>query len=90
MRGSKSLVFFAAMAGSCSMLVAQNVPAQVGINILALPRQIEICGNIAVAADEFSLVPEQILEALLFAHYQLRFLGIRPEVRIGGLSIDLG
>ena len=39
---------------------------------------------------KFSLGREHILQALLLAHHLLGFLGIRPEIRVGGLFLDFG
>ena len=63
--------------------------AQIGGNIFAFVRQIEVGGDVAGAARQFVVRGQRALQPLLLAHHLLRFFGIRPERGIGGLLFDL-
>src|SRR5205085_2826668 len=46
--------------------------------------------DVIAVANEVRLVGQHVFQALLFAHDLLRFLGVGPEIGIGGLLLDLG
>ncbi len=63
---------------------------QVGIDIFAFFGEVEVGGDIVAAAREVGIGLEHMLQPLLFAHYLLRSLRIRPQVRVGGLLFNFG
>ena len=63
---------------------------QVGVDVLAFFREIEVSGDVVAAARQVGVGREHVLQPLLFAHDLLRALGIRPQIRVGGLLFNFG
>ena len=61
--------------------------AEIGFHIFAFFREIEVGRDVLGAANEVCLGREHVFQALFLAHDLLRFLRVRPQVRVGGLFI---
>ena len=92
---SVARIIFAGEKGCRFQLIHQaaqriNLTAQVGVNILAFTGQIRICLDVVHSPRQISVCGQGALQTLLLAHYLLRFLRIRPQIRIGGLPVNFG
>jgi hypothetical protein len=67
-----------------------DIAPQFSVDILAFLRQFEVGGNVIAAPAEIGVGSKQVLQTLLLAHYLLRSLRIRPQIRVGGLLFDFG
>jgi hypothetical protein len=61
--------------------------AKIGFHVLAFACKVEVGGNVLGAPHEVSFSSEHVFQALLFPHDLLRFLRIRPQIRVGGLLV---
>jgi hypothetical protein len=71
--------------------VAQGVQfaLQVGGNAFSFSGQIEIGRDVLGPPHQVAFERQHFLESLALAHHLLRFGGIRPEIRICCLLLDL-
>jgi len=53
-------------------------------------RQIEISFDVVAPAGQVSVGGEHMLQTLFLAHDLLGSLGIRPQIRVGSLLLNLG
>ncbi len=67
-----------------------DVALQIGQNVFALARQLEVGFNVAGAAHQFIVVGNKFFKALAVAHQRLAGAGIGPESRIGQLGFYCG
>ena len=67
-----------------------NFTAQVSTDFFTFMRKFEVGVNVVPTPDEISLCGQHVFEALAFAHYDLRFLGVGPQAGISNLLFYFG
>ena len=70
------------------LLQGADLALEVAVDMLALVRELEVSGDVAVAADQFRIRCDRILNALFLTHDLLRPLWIGPKIRVGSLLIN--
>jgi hypothetical protein len=67
-----------------------NFTAQVGTDFFAFVCKFEVGMNVVAAPNEISLCGQHVFQTLAFAHYNLRFFGVRPQAGVSNLLFYFG